>query len=401
MTNAGRILVIDDELDIGEFVAAAASSLGLQCVVATDAGALPELLTPDVSLILLDLMMPEMDGIEALRLLSELKCKAGIVLMSGISKRVLETAEKLANALGLFVVGHLAKPFQLAELEEFLKKHSVPESATAVSASQAPGVPVSDEGLRIALDRNEFVLHYQPQIDIATGAVIGVEALSRWQHPELGLIQPDNFIARMEAVGLIDDLGWLVANHALAEVKQFEDKNNVLPRLSLNASVQSFRNLKFPDKFAALLKKHHLPADGVILEITESGLIHELSRTLDVLARLRVKGMRLSIDDFGTGYAMMQQLINIPATELKIDRAFVMNMHLNSSDRIMVEKSIDIGHDMGMKVIAEGVETEQQLGMLRRSGCDAAQGFLFSRPLPPKDLVAWLEAYHSRLNGHA
>ena len=139
----------------------------------------------------------------------------------------------------------------------------------------------------------------------------------------------------------------------------------------------------------------------MILEITESGLIHELSRTLDVLARLRVKGMRLSIDDFGTGYAMMQQLINIPATELKIDRAFVMNMHLNSSDRIMVEKSIDIGHDMGMKVIAEGVETEQQLGMLRRSGCDAAQGFLFSRPLPPKDLVAWLEAYHSRLNGHA
>jgi CheY-like chemotaxis protein len=187
MTGSGRVLVIDDEEDIGEFIAIAARHLGLQCTATTDASTLPALLTPDVSLIVLDLMMPEMDGIEALRLLSELKCKAGIVLMSGISKRVLETAEKLANALGLFVVGHLAKPFQLAELEEFLKKHSVPESATAVSASQAPGVPVSDEGLRIALDRNEFVLHYQPQIDIATGAVIGVEALSRWQHPELGL----------------------------------------------------------------------------------------------------------------------------------------------------------------------------------------------------------------------
>ena len=399
MTNPGRILVIDDEAEIGEFVAATAQHLGLQCSTTTDASYLPLMLSPDVTLIMLDLMMPEMDGVEALRLLSELKCKAGIVLMSGISKRVLETAEKLANTLGLFVVGHLAKPFQLAELENLLKQHHVQDASAA--ASPAPSIPVSDDRLRAGIRHREFVLHFQPQIDIESGAVIGVEALSRWQHPELGLIFPDNFIARMEELKLIDEFGWVVAEQAMEEVKQFADKDGILPRLALNASVQSLRDLKFPDRFTSLLKRRGLPTDGVILEITESGLINELSRTLDVLTRLRVKSVHLSIDDFGTGYAMMQQLVNIPATELKIDRSFVLNMEANRSDRVMVEKSIEIGHELGMRVIAEGVETEQQLALLRQSGCDCAQGYLFSRALPAKGLVDWLEAYRGRMEGGA
>ena len=394
MTNPGRILVIDDEAEIGEFVAATAQNLNLLCTTTTDASNLPELLSPDVTLIMLDLMMPEMDGVEALRLLSELKCKAGIVLMSGISKRVLETAEKLANTLGLFVVGHLAKPFQLAELENLLKQHHVQDAPVAVSPT--PRIPVSYERLRVAIRRREFVLHYQPQIDIASGAVTGVEALSRWQHPELDLILPDNFIGRMEELELIDEFGWVVADQAMGEVKQFADKDGILPRLALNASVQSLHDLKFPDRFTSLMKKHDLPADGVILEITESGLINELSRTLDVLTRLRVKSVQLSIDDFGTGYAMMQQLVNIPATELKIDRTFVANMLVNRSDRVMVKKSIEIGHELGMRVVAEGVETEQQLELLLRGGCDWAQGFLFSRALPAKELVDWLEGYRRR-----
>ena len=396
MTNPGKVLVIDDEADMGELVTATARNLGLQSAATADAATLPELLTADVTLIMLDLMMPEMDGIEALRLLSELKCKAGIVLMSGVSPRVMETAERLAKTLGLFVVGHLAKPFQLAALEELLKEHHVQEVAVAVMP--IPRVRIPDERLRIAVERNEFVLHYQPQIDIRTRAVIGVEALVRWQHPERGLIFPDTFIARAEKLGLIDDLTWLVADRALAEVKQFACKNQVIPRLAMNASVHSLRNRKFPDRFASFLRKHGVPADGVILEITESGLINELSNTLEVLTRLRVKGMQLSIDDFGTGYAMMQQLANVPATELKIDRLFVMNMHVNTSDRVMVEKSIEIGHELGMRVIAEGVETQQQLEFLRRGGCDSAQGYLFSRPLPPEDLVRWLDAYTSGLN---
>jgi EAL domain-containing protein (putative c-di-GMP-specific phosphodiesterase class I) len=284
----------------------------------------------------------------------------------------------------------------VADLEELLKSHHLPNAVAP--RKSAPGVPIPDEELRHAVERQEFVLHYQPQIDIATGAAIGVEALVRWQHPARGLIFPDNFIARLEELGLIDDLGWLVAERALTEVKQFAGKNQAVLRLGLNASANSLRDLKFPDRFSALLKEHEVAAENVILEITESGLLNELSHTLDVLTRLRVKSVKLSIDDFGTGYAMMQQLINIPATELKIDRSFVMNMHVNSSDRVMVQKSIEIGHALGMEVIAEGVETEEQLQLLREAGCDSAQGYLFTRPLPPDKLVGWLSEYQARLD---
>ena len=386
--DTGKILVIDDEADVGEFIADTARCLGFDCCTTTDANALPTLLSADVSLILLDLMMPGMDGVEALRLLSELNCKAGIVLMSGISSRVLETAEKLANSLGLFVVGHLAKPFSLAALEELLKTRHV--SGVVAPVPRAADLSIPDDHLRSAVVRDEFVIHYQPQIDIASGRVIGVEALVRWLHPDLGLIFPNDFIQRMEQLGIIDDLGWLVVGRALAEIKLLAGETGILPRLALNASVYSLSDLGFPNRFAALLKQHNMPADGVILEITESGLIQELSNTLDVLTRLRVKGIRLSIDDFGTGYAMMQQLMNIPATELKIDRSLVMDMHTNRSDRVMVDKSIEIGHELGMQVIAEGVETEAQLASLRRAGCDSAQGYLFARPLPIHELTRWL-----------
>jgi EAL domain-containing protein (putative c-di-GMP-specific phosphodiesterase class I) len=345
-------------------------------------------------LILLDLMMPDMDGIEVLRTLSSLQCKASILLMSGINIRVMETAEKLAHALGLSIAGHLVKPFRLTELEDALRKHAAQETAVAVEYN--PRTVFADEKLRNAVAHDEFVIHYQPQIDLETGNVFGMEALARWQPPNSSLIYPDNFIGRAEALGLIDDLGWLVADHGLADVKQFADERHAAPRLALNVSVHSLRDLRFPDRFVAILKKHDVPAEGVMVEITESGLIDELSRSLDVLTRLRVKSIHLSIDDFGTGYAMMQQLVAIPATELKIDKIFVMNMHANNSDRVMVQKTIEIGHELGMKVTAEGVETREQLDYLRSRGCDSAQGYFFSRPLPTQEMVHWLEAYRSQ-----
>jgi EAL domain-containing protein (putative c-di-GMP-specific phosphodiesterase class I)/ActR/RegA family two-component response regulator len=394
MRNVGNILVIDDEADVGEFICAAATGLELRCVATTDVADLPRLCTPETTLILLDLMMAEVDGIEVMRLLSGLKCEARIVLMSGISKRVLETAEKLGRALGLSVVGHLVKPFRLAELEDVLKTHATHEGLIPIKRVSEIFIP--EGGLRRALDNNEFELYYQPQIEIATEKVLGLEALIRWQHPIQGLIYPDDFIGRAEATGLIDELGWMVANRGMSEFKQFANDGLALPRLALNVSVHSLRDLGFPDNFLALTEKHDVPLESVIIEITESGLIDQLSRTLDVLTRLRLKNVQLSIDDFGTGYAMMQQLVNIPATELKIDKLFVMNMDVNGSDRVMVQKTIEIGHELGMKVMAEGVETKAQLEYLRLKGCDSAQGYFFSRPLPLNQMVSWLEAYRAR-----
>jgi EAL domain-containing protein (putative c-di-GMP-specific phosphodiesterase class I)/FixJ family two-component response regulator len=395
MTAKQKILVIDDEVDVGEFVADAAQAMGLDCTATYNAKSFLETLKPDTTLILLDLMMPEMDGIELLRMLKKRKCKAGLILMSGSGKRIMESAEQLAHALGLTIAGHLYKPFRLAELEQLLERQAV--SNTLPCVRQDHRLIPSREELRRAITLDEFVLHYQPQIDIATGTVIGVEALVRWQHPERGLIFPDSFIGSMEKFGLIDELGWMVANRGISEVGQFANGGGKALMLSLNASVHSLHDLKFPDVLVSLAEKHGVSPADITVEITESGLIKELSNTLDILTRLRMKQVKLSIDDFGTGYAMMQQLKNIPATELKIDRSFVQGMQNNERDRIMVQKTIEIGHELGMQVIGEGVETQEQLDLLRAKGCDSAQGYLFSRPLPLKETVRWLQTYRSAL----
>lgn len=395
MTTAAHILVIDDDADICELIVAAAEGLGLRCTAVADAAELPRLLAPDVSLILLDLMMPRMDGIEVLRLLRQLGSAAGIVLMSGISKRVMETAEKLALSLNLTIAGHLSKPFRLAEVEDLLRGH-IPQSKAPAAAVPCAEVKITDEDLRRAIRNREFVLYYQPQIEIASGEVEGLEALARWQHPQLGLLPPDCFISRLEAMGEIDSFGWLMADRGLEEARRFVANGRPAPRLALNVSAQSLKDLRFPDTFVGIAAKHSIPAESIMVEITESSIMSDHASTLDVLARLRMKNVQLSIDDFGTGYAMMQQLVNIPANELKIDKAFVLNMHANSSDRVMVEKTIEIGHELGMTVTAEGVETEAQLAFLRERGCDRAQGFLFSRPLPLASINEWMRNRHAR-----
>ena len=391
MTSVSHILAIDDDADICELISATAEANGLECTATTDPTVFFDALTPKTSLIVLDLIMPGIDGVELLRLLGQRRCKADIVLISGVGKRIIETAEELAHAHGLSTVGHLEKPFRVADLEEILKKHA--QSIATPIPRPRSSIAVEDSDLRGAIERDEFVLHYQPQIDIATCNVTGLEALVRWKHPARGLIFPDDFIARLEGLGLIDQLSWLVFDRGLAEIGKFANKNDVTPMLSFNVSALSLNDLSFPDTMAALIAAHGLSPQRIVLEITETSLIQNLTHSLDVLARLRMKQMQLSIDDFGTGYSMMQQLRTIPATQLKIDRSFVGKMHCTESDRVMVQKTIEIGHDLGMKVVAEGVETEAQLDFLRVSGCDIAQGYLFSRPLPVNELLNWLATY--------
>ena len=393
MSSGDRIVLIDDDRVVGEIVSALAKAMGLQCDVTRTPEDFFGRIGSDTSLILLDLVMPEMDGIEILRLLGERNCRARIVLMSGINIRVIETAKKLAQSLGLCVVGHLQKPFPITQLQELLGANVAPEKPAYPQNEQRIAIP--DEDLRRAFDHDQFVIYYQPQINIATGIVTGVEALSRWQHPELGLIFPDNFIHRIEALGLMDRFCWITAERALNEVKQFSASNGHLPRLAINISVSSLRDLKFPDILVNLARKYDFPAERIVLEITESGLM-EFSLALDVLTRLRMRNFQLSIDDFGTGYSMMKQLQNVPAIELKIDKTFVQHMHDHHADLVMVEKIIEMGHELEMEVIAEGVETEEQYRILREKGCDGVQGFLFSRALPPIEIVRWLESHRAQ-----
>jgi EAL domain-containing protein (putative c-di-GMP-specific phosphodiesterase class I) len=393
MANADRILVIDDDNSVCELVSALARTMGFDCVTTKDAATFASLVFPDTALILLDLMMPGMDGIEVLRLLGERRCRARILLMSGMDKRILETAERLAHSLGLQVVGHLQKPFPLTDLSKLLETFASP--AEPERSIEHPPVSVSNEQLRTAIERREIVNFYQPQISLETGLVTGVEALARWQHPELGLILPENFIARVEALGLIDKLFWTTAELAMKEAKELGSRDGGPLRLSLNVSMMSLHDLEFPDAVLNLAKTVDFPADKIAIEITETRLISELSRTLDVLARLRMKDFQLSIDDFGSGYAMMRQLQNVPATELKIDKSIVEKMHVNDNDRVMVEKIIEMGHELGMDVVAEGVTTQEQYDLLRLKDCDGAQGFYFTRALPAAELMTWITAHET------
>ncbi len=227
MPTVDRVLVIDDDRVVGNIVSAAAHAMGLDCVATKDATTYLSLIPSATTLILLDLMMPNMDGIEVLRHLGEQQCKARIVLMSGMDKRVIETAEKLAQTLGLSVVGHLQKPFPVTELKLVLEANTKGEVPATLATH--PVIAIPDEELLLAFERGEFVLYYQPQISIATGKVTGVEALSRWQHPKLGLIFPDRFIARTEALGLMDKLCWLSADCGLGEMELFAANDEPCP----------------------------------------------------------------------------------------------------------------------------------------------------------------------------
>jgi EAL domain-containing protein (putative c-di-GMP-specific phosphodiesterase class I) len=384
-----RILILDDDREIGELVSSAAKGLGIECVVTADADGFFLSLTPDVTMILLDLVMPGVDGVEILRLLGEQGCRAGIIMMSGVGKRIIESAEALATTLGLSVVDHLVKPFSIAQLEGVLKRSRKPEAVHSTKSRIDNPFDVAD--LSRALDQEEFVLHYQPQIEISTGKCLGVEVLVRWQRPGVGLVAPGSFIEIAEELDLIDDLTWLIMKRGMSEMGDVRDRDGEPISLSFNVSVLSLRHLSFPDNLIAIASEHGVSPEKLILEVTETGLIRDLSKTLAVLTRLRMRKVRLSIDDFGTGYAMMQQLRLIPANELKIDRSMVEHLDLESQ-RVVVQKMIELTSALDMVSVAEGVETREQLEFLRAKGCDIAQGFLFSKPLTKQQFLAWSES---------
>jgi diguanylate cyclase (GGDEF)-like protein len=243
--------------------------------------------------------------------------------------------------------------------------------------------------LRTGLETGQLVVFYQPKSDAKTGVVIGVEALARWQHPTRGLLPPDEFIPLAENTGLIGDLTFEVLRQALAQVRNWHRKGMRLG-LSVNLSVRQLTDMNLPRDVAALLADFHLPASVLTLEVTETTIMADPSRTLNVLRMLADIGIDLSIDDFGTGYSSLAYLRRLQADELKIDKSFVMGMSRNSNDAVIVRSTIELGHNLGLRMVAEGVEDAETWHLLRNLGCDVVQGYHLSRPLPPQQITAWL-----------
>jgi EAL domain-containing protein (putative c-di-GMP-specific phosphodiesterase class I) len=242
---------------------------------------------------------------------------------------------------------------------------------------------------RRALESDELVVHYQPIVDVRGAEVRGAEGLVRWEHPEHGLLPPGAFIAAVEQTGLIGPLTRHVLERSIAQCATWRTEGNDLS-VAVNLSVRNLLDPGLPVEIAALLDTYGLPAQALQLEITESMIMSDPERALAIVGRLSDLGVRLSVDDFGTGYSSLANLKRLPIDELKIDRSFVSPMMQDESDLIIVRSTINLGHDLGLKVIAEGVEDELTLKRLATLGCDLAQGYHMSRPLAPEAFAAWV-----------
>jgi diguanylate cyclase (GGDEF)-like protein len=243
--------------------------------------------------------------------------------------------------------------------------------------------------LREAMNRDELVLHYQPKVAADDGLLLGVEALVRWNHPTRGLLPPSEFIELAEGTTLIQRLTTIVVDKALAFSKQWLDQGLRLP-VAVNVSARSLLNVEFPATIAAQLAAAGLPADHLCLELTESTIMTDPNRALQVMQDLRALGVRLSVDDFGTGYSSMAYLKILPVDELKVDRSFVGEMTTSSDDTMLVQSAIDLGHNLGMTVVAEGVEDHQTLVHLQALGADIIQGYYLGRPMAETALAQWI-----------
>ncbi len=390
-TDAMRVLVVEDDdfqrnlmlrlLRMNNVVDIEHASDGikaLQAIEASDAA---------FDLIISDLDMPNMDGMEFIRILGEKNSAASLVITSTWNETFLSSIQTMCNAYGIEPLGVLQKPItndNISTLLRLLQENSQPTSE--VFDSDAPSFSLDEimQGVR----ENQFKPVFQPKIDLSSNRVVGAEALARWQHPEHGLIAPFAFIPILEQSGKINELTFSMISQSAIACQAWANVGLEID-VSVNLSLTSLTDTKLASQIYDVVRASGLRPEKMILEVTETAAMTELAPALENLARMRMRGFGLSIDDFGTGFASMQQLSRVAFTELKIDRSFVSLMLTKREARAIIETSIDIANRLGIKSIAEGVETARELDVLKEYGCDLAQGYHIARPLSFDDFVAF------------
>ncbi len=417
VVSGGKLLILDDDAQIGKMITLIAESIGMSARFTQDTSEFFRWCDEwQPTHIALDLVMPEMDGVEVLVALAKHQCKAEVIITSGVGPRVLEAARRSAHEHGLEISGVLSKPFSPRTLRSLLRKHCNPSPSgeTHATLKQRPITPAAAETtaleLRLALSQRELHLVYQPQIECATGTLAGFEALVRWQHPQRGLLAPDQFIACAEDYGLIEDLTYEVLRQATDwYTTEFHESELTLSvnisslmigsSVSLSGEIASVASDgSFVDRIVAQCRSTGIRHEKLILELTETSAMGDPVASLALLTRLRMKGFQLSIDDFGTGYSSMLQLVRLPFSEIKIDKSFVMTATRSSESQIVVESIISLGHSLGLRVVAEGVENEATGELLRTAGCDLAQGYFIAAPMPGAATMSWIDRDLYRLS---
>jgi EAL domain-containing protein (putative c-di-GMP-specific phosphodiesterase class I)/ActR/RegA family two-component response regulator len=386
-----RLVVLDDDADVADTVALVARSHGFD--VRTTAS--PEeffawIETWCPSHVAIDLLMPAMDGIEILRALAATSCDARIIVMSGVGAKILESAAHGARERGLNLRGILPKPFRPNELRALLDNEVDGASDAQWLPERTRGGPEEDlrHELDDALRLHQFQLHYQPKVSLSTSRIEGFEALLRWLHPRHGLVPPGWFIPLAERSGRMDALTREVIELALPCLA----RQHARPWLSLaiNVSARNLGDVRFADQLHEQCRRHGVDPSRIILELTESSAAQDHAVALDILTRIRLKGFQLSIDDFGTGYSSMTKLAQLPVSEVKIDRSFVGSMTRSVESRKIVESTIGLARSLALTTVAEGVEDATTLDLLKKLGCDMAQGYHIARPMDAKAAGEWL-----------
>jgi EAL domain-containing protein (putative c-di-GMP-specific phosphodiesterase class I) len=383
-----RVLIIDDDERVLKYMSRMVQQSGFEAVVSTTIK--PSLLVGlgPSDFVFVDMQMPGMDGIQVLEVLSRHAVKSRIVPMSGSHVVVLETAERIAKRNGLSVAGFLTKPFRLAELSRILEE--APGELPGHKSHRPLPSEINIEDVVFGLEHNQFDTFLQPIVNLATRKPIGYEALARWQSEKFSLVSPDRFIGLAAQNGVLPLLTQQLANRALTYSAAMKARE--LPwKVSVNLGIEDFVDNALPEKLAALVAQHGLPAHSLTVELTESSATQNETRLLEILARIRLKDIDLAIDDFGTSYSSLERLAWIPFTSLKIDMRFISEITTSNTARIIVESAIKLAKRLKLNTVAEGIETEDQLKVLKDMGCDRGQGWLFARPMEFQSAMDWVE----------
>jgi EAL domain-containing protein (putative c-di-GMP-specific phosphodiesterase class I) len=294
----------------------------------------------------------------------------------------------MTEAFGVNLLGTIEKPATRQKLEALIRLHKSPATPQPVAVN----VAVSEADISDALAARLFEPVFQPKVDVATGSLMGVEALARWHHPKQGVVGPYAFIPALEANRRIDELTWIMLDKAAAACHNWR-AGGLDITVAVNLSLGSLTQVGLADRITERVIAQDLAPKYMTLEVTETVAMADIARALENITRLRLRGFGLSIDDYGTGYSSLQQLSRIPFTELKIDQSFVLRAIERDSCRVIVESSLEIARKLGLQAVAEGVETRAGWEMLKAMGCDAAQGYFVARPMPAAQIAGWASAW--------
>jgi EAL domain-containing protein (putative c-di-GMP-specific phosphodiesterase class I)/FixJ family two-component response regulator len=352
----------------------------------TEAIAQLEKLEEPIDIMVCDLNMPGMDGLEFLRHIGLRQSGVSVILASGMDAAIIRAAETMARSYGVRIIGVAEKPLSEGKLLPLILRH-FGQNAVAPRPQTRP-MPLED--IRGAIARLEFEPFFQPKVYMHNCALAGVEALMRWRHPTQGLIPPGAFIPVMESANLISDVTFMLFEKAIAGSLEWRAAG-IDTSVAINLSVDSLVDTSLPDKLAKMVTDAGLHPESFTVEVTETVAMTDLGHSLETLARLRMKGFGLSIDDYGTGFSSMQQLTRVPFSELKIDQVFVTGASRQDVLQALLGTSVTMAKRLKLKSVAEGVETEQDWQTVARLGCDVAQGFFIGKPMPRGELVAWYE----------